>query len=255
MRASASVTDMTCNRHPLLAFASFLLLQGPAVQHELSTAETARVLVQDLHLLSGHLRTAERDRKRYETLYELGLRSAELASALSDEVAAHGYESNSVAEASIIDAAELGVVIHWSAQHERFYYDGAAFREYLAQLPDGPRAANSWFRVIETDFYFYEPSDQKTFEAAAAEKRRFLDAYADYEHAGTVGMFLSIDYRDMWRLCRTTDRQVCANEYLDRAREELASLIENNRDTSIGEMATRLLARLEQELVTDRILP
>lgn len=151
-------------------------------------------------------------------------------------------------DTTIRRAAELGVVIHWSGEHRRYYYDGAAFQQYLELAPSGSHAADCWFRIIEKRFYFSGELDRDSLALAAAQKQDFLTNYPSYEKADKIGIYLSIDYRDLWRGCRNIGDDLCAVRYLDQARETLQRIASDYRDTNSGKIATRMLLRVEKEM-------
>jgi len=142
-------------------------------------------------------------------------------------------------------AAELGVVIHWSGELQRYYYDGTAFRRYLELAPGGSHAADCWFRIIEQGFYYSKNLDRDLLVAAAAKKRDFfLTNYPSYEKADKTGIYLSIDYRDLWRGCRDTGDREYAARYLELAQE----ISSNYSDTNSGDVAARMLMSIENEM-------
>ena len=72
-----------------------------------------------------------------------------------------------------------------------------------------------------------------------AQEQDFLSNYPSYEKADMIGIYLSIDYRDLWRGCRETSDRECAARYLDLAQETLQGIASYYHDTNSGDIAAR----------------
>ncbi len=199
-----------------------------------------RVLISEIHESSDLS-------KRISAIFALGQEATALADFLSREVAAHGQQEKKLLDKAIEGAAELGAAITWSGDHNRFFYDGAAFREYLELAPLGPHAADCWFRIIEHQFYFSESLDRGSLMVGVTRKRNFLQNFPEHGETGKVGIYLSIDYRDLWRHCRDSGDRQCATRYLNLTREQLQMIASDYKNTSSGEIAARMLKRIEME--------
>ena len=90
--------------------------------------------------------TAELDEARAratiiaDALFALGEEANALALLMSREVAAHGQQQQGLLELALTRTSALGVDITWSSGHQRYFYDGAAFRRYLELAPESPDA-------------------------------------------------------------------------------------------------------------------
>ncbi len=239
-----------CNRPGVIArcILLFLALFLSAHSDVILSADDADNIVRELHLLSSQIHGSNDLPTQIFAAYALGLKSATLAELLSKEVAAHGDPEDLMIATTVQGAAEVGVVIHWSGEHQRYYYDGTAFRRYLELAPSGSHAADSWFRIIEQSFYFSGESDRDSLASAAAQKQEFLTNYPSYEKADKIGIYLSIDYRDLWRSCRDTGDRECAARYLDLAQETLQGIASDFSDMNSGDVAARMLMRIEKEM-------
>ena len=241
---------MFCNRPGVIARCTLLVLVLSLSAHSdvILSADDADDILRELHLLAAQIHGSYDVSTRSYAAYALGVEAATLAELLSKEVAAHGDPEDLMIATTVQGAAEVGVVIHWSGEHQRYYYDGAAFRRYLELAPSGSHAADCWFRIIEQSFYFSGESDRDSLASAAAQKQEFLTNYPSYEKADKIGIYLSIDYRDLWRSCRDTGDRECAARYLELAQDILQGISSNYSDTNSGDVAARMLMRIEKEM-------
>lgn len=182
-----------------------------------------------------------------EPTFRLGEAATELTALMNEEVRAHGRQQDALLSAAVSRAAAAGVEIAWSDDHQRYFYDGAAFERYLAISPDGRHSASSRFRLIELDFYLGDAETVAALARRAAAKEDFLARFPGYREAARVAVFLGVDYRDIWRLCRAQGDAECASAYLRRAVEQLRSVSRTYVDSDDGEIAGRLLERLKNE--------
>ena len=185
---------------------------------------------------------------RPTALYELAIRATGLMDLLNQEVGLHGFEQRELLDAAVAAAADLGIEITWSEAHQRYFYRGAAYSRYLELVPDGLEAANSRFHLIETGFYLSDTANRAQLDARLAMSRDYLRLYPDTSNAERVAMFLAIDYRDLWRICRAADEQACETRYAKLLREHLNAVSTRYGEGKTGEMARTLLARFEAEL-------
>lgn len=230
----------------LAAVAVSAPLQADTILDEAALEEILARLTQGKILINSNVDTPGQD----EGWYKLGMAAYDAATLISKEYASHGELEKTLIDRLVTEAADLGVVIHWSESHQRYYYDGEAFRQYIRQSPQGDSAAACRFKLIEQEFYFAQKSDRDSMIAAAEEKRAFLEEYPTQPLAEAVELYLSIDYRDLWRLCRKDDDRDCAEHYLDMARDVLLNTIKaGNRSKKTVTIATRMLQRIENERV------
>jgi len=239
-----------CNRSGAVARCILLVLALSLSAHSdiILSADDADNIVRELHFLTSQIHGSYDLPTQSFAAYALGLEAAALAELLSKDVAAHGDPDDLMIATTVQGAAEVGVVIHWSSEHQRYYYEGAAFRRYLELAPGGSHAADCWFRIIDQGFYYSKDLDRDSLVAAAAQKQDFLTNYPSYEKADRIGIYLSIDYRDLWRGCRDTGDRECSARYLDLAQETLQGISSNYSDTNSGDVAARMLMRIEKEM-------
>ena len=86
-------------------------------------------------------------------IYAFAIKATELMTLLNQEIQLHGVGQQDLLDETVSRAAGLGVEITWSQDHERYFYTGNAYRQYLQLVPEGLNAANSrfavkWFRMI-----------------------------------------------------------------------------------------------------------
>lgn len=185
--------------------------------------------------------------ERAPALYELATRATALMDLLNQEIALHGLEQQELLDDAVASAASLGVDIRWSAAHERYFYTGAAYARYLELVGDGLEAANSRFHLIETGFYLGDAGDRDELAARIEMADDYLDLYPDTANAARVAIFLAIDYRDLWRLCRARDDAACIERAASQLREHLDAASTSYGDDRTGQMVRALLARFDAE--------
>ena len=145
-----------CNRPGVIARCILFVLALSLSAHAdvILSADDADDILRELHLLVAQIHGSHDVSTQTFAAYALGLEATALAELLSKEVAAHGDLEDLMIVTTVQGAAEVGVLIHWSGEHQRYYYDGAAFRQYLELAPSGSHAADCWFRITEKSFYF-----------------------------------------------------------------------------------------------------
>ncbi|MDH3534025.1 MAG: hypothetical protein OEO82_13910 [Gammaproteobacteria bacterium] len=185
-------------------------------------------------------------------IYGFALKATDLMTLLNQEIQLHGKEQQELLDQAVAVAAGLGIDITWSEDHQRYFYTGNAYRQYLELVPDGLNAANSRYHLIETGFYRGDAANREELDTRAAMESDFLRRYPEYGNAGRVAMFLAIDYRDLWRLCQATKDQECAARYAQLNREHLVAIADRYADGKTGEMARTLLQRFEAEIADSR---
>lgn len=130
------------SRHfrPLQCILLALTLCSPVHSDVILSADTADAVLKELHLLAAQIHDSNNLPARISAIFARGIEATALAGLLSREVAAHGEQDILLVDTTVRRAAELGVVIHWSGEHRRYYYDGPAFQRYLELAPRGSRA-------------------------------------------------------------------------------------------------------------------
>lgn len=179
--------------------------------------------------------------------FELGVAADALTTLINDEVAAHGSQEKALIDLGISRTRELGVAIAYDAAKKKFFYDNAAFREYLAAAPRGAYAAASSFKVIEGDFFQSSPTDAPAILAAAERKRAFLRQHRSFAGAVEVHLMLSVDYRDLYRHYRTAGDTANRDRYRDLTRRQLHVLMKSYPQAEQAEIARRMLQRFDEE--------
>jgi hypothetical protein len=215
--------------------------------HEFLTRETLDDAIERIRDIGEEL-SASDGAVSADDVYRLGNAAEALALLINEDVRAHGFDQQELIFGGLDRAAALGVDIDWSAQHKRFFYDGAAWRRYIELAPGGTFAADSRYHLIERNFYLAPADTIDSLRASAAVKVRFLDDYPRFREAARVALFLGIDYRDLYRLCLEQPDSNCKNDYAERATEQFAQIASRYAGSDTAEIADRFLARLEGEL-------
>lgn len=186
--------------------------------------------------------------KKAAAVYDFALKATDLVAVLNQEINLHGKEQQQLLDDAVTRAAELGIEISWSEDHERYFHAGAAYKRYLDLAPGGLNAANSRYHLIETGFYLGDADNREELIARSAMESEFLRRHPEFGNAGRVAMFLGIDYRDLWRLCHATDDRECADRYAHLNCDHLAAVAARYADEKTGDLARTLLRRFEAEL-------
>jgi TolA-binding protein len=131
--------------------------------------------------------------------FDLGVEADALTTLFNDEVAAHGSQEKALIDLGLSRTRELGVAIAYDSPKKKFFYDNAAFRQYLALQPRGTKAADATFKLIEGDFFQGDATDSARILQAVERKRAFLKQYRTSPGAVEVHLMLSVDYRDLYR--------------------------------------------------------
>ncbi|MGH8222821.1 MAG: hypothetical protein ACREQZ_07590 [Woeseiaceae bacterium] len=227
-----------------------LLFAGNAGAHLFLTTETLRDALERIGERHAAIAGQGTEVANPEALYRLGEAARELAELMNEQVRAHGLGEQALMTEGIERAKAFGVDIAWSDDHQRFFYDGDAYRGYLQRAPDGPLAADSRYRLIELDFYLGPSDSIDGLEENAEGKREFLESYPDYPVRARIGIFLGIDYRDLYRLCLERDDADCEDVYARLAIEQFRKIASEHADSDSddGELAMRLLSRTQSEI-------
>ncbi|HET6629661.1 MAG TPA: hypothetical protein VFG91_07790 [Woeseiaceae bacterium] len=238
------------SRCGLAALALFAVLVSPHAGADvvLSSEKLNAALKQMQRLQVDRRSTAET--AAADTVFALGEEARALAELMSREVAAHGRQQQPLLDLALGRASALGVDIAWSADHERYFYDGDAYRRYLEVAPEGPHAEASMFRILWNDFYHAAADDHAVLVAQAAYKEEFLRRFPGSKNAAEAGLFLAIDYRDLWRDCVDGKSQACDGRYAALAREQFQRVATEHGGTDQAKIASRLLRRFDAEAAT-----
>lgn len=221
---------------------------GGVQAHIPLTPEILQDAFEEIQEAQAAAETASETADKAAAIYEAALRASDLMTLLNQEVQLHGLGQQSLLSDAVARAAQLGVDINWSPAHERYFYSGAAYKQYLELVPNGIDAANSRYQLLETGFYLGDSTNREELSARAAQEREFLEQYPEFGNASRVAMFLAIDYRDLWRLCMAADDRDCAGRYATLNRAHLEAVADRYTDAKTGEMARTLLRRFEEEI-------
>jgi hypothetical protein len=182
--------------------------------------------------------------RRAEALFKLGAEADGLASIMNLEVESHGMQERELLDLALGRTKELGIVIAYNREKKKFFYDGAAFAEYLKQAPRGEHAADSEFKLISYRFYQSSGADTATLAAAAAAKKAFLARYRTFEGNAEVRLYLAVDYRDLQRRFAEAKDEASAAKYRDLARAECRRITRQYPRTEQADAAKQLLRGL-----------
>ena len=186
--------------------------------------------------------------ERAEAMFELATAADALTTLINDEVAAHGSQEKALIDLGLARTRELGVAIAYNAAKKKFFYDNAAYREYLTLPARGPHVEEATFKLIEGDFFQSEPTDIKGVEAGTERKRAFLKQYPASAAAPEVHLMLSVDYRDLFRHYDGAGDRAKRNRFRDAARQQMRELMKRFPDSEQAEIARRMLQRFDEEL-------
>lgn len=185
---------------------------------------------------------------RAEALFQLGIEADGLTSRINDEVAAHGSQEKPLIDLAVDRTRELGVVISYDAGKKKFFYDNAAFRQYLVVASRSAHAAEAAFKLIEGDFFQSSATDTAAILSAAERKRGFLRQHRAFAAAVEVHMMLSVDYRDLYHHYHSAGDAANRDRYRDLTRQQLRLLMKSFPDSEQAEIARRMLERFDQQL-------
>ncbi len=206
--------------------------------------------------LNESLKTMERLRQqigsapagsRADLLFQIGLEGEALAELMSDEVIAHGMDQKPLLDLGLARTKAIGVGIAWDREKRKFLYDGAAFRQALEDAPNGTRAADATFKVIEGEFFRSTGKNVTEVLAAARRKEAFIKAYPRHARLPDVNLMLGIDLRDLARLYQELKDRPHFARYRDRARTQLRLVSRRYPGAEQGKVATEMLKRFDAE--------
>lgn len=249
MSARAAGSDRSVAARVVAGALLALLAAGGARADVILSAGSLNTALKKLQRLQQEIAAAAAPR-RAEALFELGVEADALATHLNDEVAAHGMQEKTLLDLALVRAGEVGVAIAWSADKQRFFYDGAAFATYLARSPKGPRAPEASFWAVENEFYKSSPDAPEALVAAAGHKKEFLARYPKFALAADVEVFLAIDYRDLYRHHQQAGDAAAAGRFRELARRQFKGVVTRFAGSEQARIAAEMLERFEKEVRT-----
>jgi hypothetical protein len=182
---------------------------------------------------------------RTDAWFELGAEADALASTMNLEVESHGMQERELLDLALSRTKELGVAIAYNREKKKFFYDGAAFKEYLHKAPRGAHAAASEFRLLSYQFYQSSATDTAALSAAADAKKAFLARYPKFEANAEMRLYLAVDYRDLHRRFVDAHDAVAAAKYRELARAECLRIARQYPRTEQADAARQLLRSMQ----------
>jgi hypothetical protein len=211
-----------------------VILSAPALNATLKTMEKLK-----------RQTAADARPEREEALFQLGAVADGLASIMNLEVEAHGMQERALLDLALSRTKELGVSVAYNRDKKKFFYDGAAFAEYLKEAPRGARAAAAAFKLLSYRFYQSSATDIAALAAAADAKKRFLARYPRFEANAELRLYLAVDYRDLHRRYLEARDQATAATYRRLARAECLRIARQYPRSEQADAARQLLRTLE----------
>jgi len=181
---------------------------------------------------------------REEALFRLGVEADGLASIMNLEVESHGMQERELLDLALSRTKELGVGIAYQRDKKKFFYDGAAFADYLTAAPRGAHAAAAEFKLLSYQFYQSPASDIPALTAAADAKQRFLSRHPAFEANAEMRLYLAVDYRDLHRRYAEARDAGRAAKYRQLARAECLRIEREYPKTEQADAARQLLRSL-----------
>ena len=224
-----------------------LVVVAPARADVILSAENLNDSLKTMQRLQRDIAAAAAPQKP-ELMFDLGVAADALASLLTDELVAHGMQERQLLELAMKRTRDIGVNIGWQVEKKRFFYDGEAFRKYLELAPGGPRAAAAEFWQVETEFYRTSGGEPAEILAGLERKKAFLAKHPKFELAPDVGVFIAIDYRDLYRHHAEKGATRESQRFLKLAREQFARVAAAHPGHDQGKIAAELGRRLEDEV-------
>ena len=185
--------------------------------------------------------------ERVEARFQLGVEADGLAALMNQEVESHGMEQRELLDLALSRTKALGIAIAYRRDKKKFFYDGAAFREYIADAPAGVHAADAEFALLSYQFYQSGAGDAAALTAAAEAKKRFLARYPKYKGNADLSLFLAVDYRDLYRRYRDAHDEASAEKYRMLTRAEYRRIVRRYPTAEQGRTARQLLRRFDEE--------
>jgi len=207
--------------------------------------------------LNTRLKTLERlkqqaaggpDAQSTQALFQIGVEADGLASLINDEIASHGMQERELIDLALSRTGESGILISYNREKKKFFYDGAAFRQYLQAAPNGPHAAEAEFTLLSYQFYQSTGTDVQALVAGAEAKKRFRARYPKFKGNAELSLYLAIDDRDLYRHYRDAHDAANAEKYRLLTRAEYQRIARQYSGTQQASSALQLLRRFDEEV-------
>jgi TolA-binding protein len=234
-------------RRPAVVAAMLLLAATVPIRADvIMTAAGLNATLKTMERLTGAA-AAGTPAARAEATFQLAVQADELASLMNREVESHGMEQRELIDLALSRTKELGVAIAYNRDKKKFFYDGAAFRQYLAASPRGAHAANAEFTLLAYDFYQSEGNDVSQLLAAADAKKKFLTRYTTFKGNPELSLYLAVDYRDLFMHYRDGGDAAAAEKYRLLTRAEYQRIARQYPGTEQAQSARQLLRRFDEQ--------
>jgi hypothetical protein len=177
--------------------------------------------------LNTTLKTMERLTREggADNVFRLAVEADALATLMNQEVESHGMQERALLDLALSRTKELGVSIAYNREKKKFFYDGAAFAEYLKEAPRGTHAAAAEFALLSYQFYQSSGTEVAATIAAAKAKKTFLARYPSFAESAELRLYLAVDYRDLSRKYREANDAANVEKYRLLARAECQRIV------------------------------
>ena len=178
---------------------------------------------------------------RLEALYQTGERALALTTLMTRDVQSHGASDPSLVGLIMRRLKEYGIEVRSDAQG--YYYDLAAFREYVKRAPTGKRAQDARFALIA----FAESGKEiGALEESIAEKQRFLLDYPRYPDLSIIHMLLAQDHLRLGRIYSSQKNTVLGEKHQQTAEEIYRKIVKLYPKSPEAEAAADYLSQLSR---------
>jgi hypothetical protein len=182
--------------------------------------------------------------EREEALFQLAAEADGLAAIMNLEVESHGMQERALLDLALSRTKELDVGVAYNRDKKKFFYDGAAFAEYLKSAPHGAQAATAEFKLLSYRFYQSSGVDIAALNAAVDAKKRFLVRYPGFASNAELRLYLAVDYRDLHRLYLQARDNASAAASRQLARAECLRIVRQYPGSDQADAARQLLRGL-----------
>jgi hypothetical protein len=176
----------------------FMLVATAAEADIIMSAPALNATLKTMEKLTRQVKQGVPNERR-EALFQLGAEADGLAAIMNLEVESHGMQERELLDLALSRTKELGVGIAYNREKKKFFYDGAAFADYLKEAPRGAHAAPAEFKLLSYRFYQSSATDIAALREAAGAKARFLSRYPRFGANAEMRLYLAVDYRDLYR--------------------------------------------------------
>ena len=231
-------------RRTSAAAVALVLVAVPARADVIMSAPALNATLKTMEKLTRQT-TAEAKPERDAAWFDLGVEADGLASIMNLEVESHGMQERELLDLALGRTRELGVAIAYNREKKKFFYDGAAFAEYLKSAPRGRHTAEAEFKLLSYRFYQSSATDTTALVAAADDTKKFLARYPRFEGGAEVRLYLAVDYRDLHRRAVDSHDAAEAAKWRQLARAECQRIEREYPRTEQADAAKQLLRTLE----------